>query len=247
VVGSRFAVIADIHGNAAALEAVLADIDRLGITEIINLGDHFSGPLEAGRTAELLMARAMTCVLGNHDRYLLEQSPEAMGDWEADAMLTLEPHHLDWLRDQPMSRVWNDDVFLCHATPERDTYYWLETVTNGIVHLKEQDEIEAIAEGIPQSLILCGHSHMPRLVEISGGRLIVNPGSVGCPGYDDGRSNYHKVEAGAPHAAYAVIERVDGDWLPSFRKIRYDHASMARLAADRGRPDWARVLSSGRV
>ena len=53
----RFAAIADVHGNRPALEAVLADIAALDITEVANLGDHVSGPLEAARTADLLMAQ----------------------------------------------------------------------------------------------------------------------------------------------------------------------------------------------
>ena len=46
----RFAAIADIHGNALALDAVLVDIAALGIADAVNLGDHVSGPLEARRT-----------------------------------------------------------------------------------------------------------------------------------------------------------------------------------------------------
>jgi predicted phosphodiesterase len=42
----KFAAIADVHGNCVALEAVLADIAANGITEVVNLGDHVSGPLE---------------------------------------------------------------------------------------------------------------------------------------------------------------------------------------------------------
>jgi predicted phosphodiesterase len=68
----RFAAIADIHGNHLALEEVLADIRAQGIEEIVNLGDFFSGPLEAGRTADLLMSLGLTSVRGNHDRYLIE-------------------------------------------------------------------------------------------------------------------------------------------------------------------------------
>lgn len=48
----RFAVIADVHGNCVALEAVLADIANAGIMEVVKLGDHVSGPLEARRTAD---------------------------------------------------------------------------------------------------------------------------------------------------------------------------------------------------
>ena len=74
----RFAAIADIHGNALALEAVLADIAAQGITDIVNLGDCFSGPLEAGKTADRLLALNLPTVRGNHDRYLTEFSPEHM-------------------------------------------------------------------------------------------------------------------------------------------------------------------------
>lgn len=67
----RIAVISDIHGNDLALEAVLADIDAQGIDEIVNLGDHLSGPLNAARTAEILIDRGTAAIQGNHDRYLV--------------------------------------------------------------------------------------------------------------------------------------------------------------------------------
>jgi hypothetical protein len=54
----KFAAIADVHGNCVALEAVLADIAALGISDVVNLGDHVSGPLEPRRTVDLLMQRA---------------------------------------------------------------------------------------------------------------------------------------------------------------------------------------------
>lgn len=242
----RFAAIADIHGNASALEAVLADIRALAITDIVNLGDHLSGPLEAGRTADILIGLDLPSVLGNHDRYLIELEAGAMREWEADAFGALTPAHLAWLRRLPPTLVWRDDVFLCHATPGDDNRYWLEGVSpDGHVHLKPLAEIEALAAGIGQSLILCGHSHLPRAVTLSDGRLIVNPGSVGCPAYDDVAPYDHRVEAGTPFAAYAIIERVGGTWLPTFRQVAYDHEAMSRLAASKGRHDWSRALATG--
>ena len=65
----KLAAIADIHGNCTALEAVLADIAALGISEVVNLGDHLSGPLEPGRTADLLIARGYWGCLGRRHRY----------------------------------------------------------------------------------------------------------------------------------------------------------------------------------
>jgi predicted phosphodiesterase len=242
----KFAAIADIHGNALALEAVLADIDRQGIKDIVNLGDHLSGPLEAGRTADILLARDMISVCGNHDRYLIEHARDRMNSWEADAFGQLTPVHLDWLRSLPFSRIWRDDVFLCHATPGDDNRYWLESVSpDGIVHLKPLAEIEALAEGIDQPLILCGHSHLPRAVRLSDGKLIVNPGSVGGPAYDDDRPYYHKVEAGTPLASYAILEKNVLGWQVSFRLVAYDNMAMSRLAAARGRNDWASALATG--
>ena len=64
----KFAAIADVHGNCAALEAVLADIAAAGIAEVVNLGDHVSGPLEPRRTADLLMQCAFPSIRGNQDR-----------------------------------------------------------------------------------------------------------------------------------------------------------------------------------
>jgi predicted phosphodiesterase len=241
----RFAVIADIHGNARALEAVLADIDALEISDILNLGDHLSGPLEAARTADLILARDMVSISGNHDRYL-RGDPAALHEWEADCWHELKPAHHAWLAGLPFSRVWKDEVFLCHATPQVDTVYWLETVSpEGIVHARPLAEVEAFAEGVPQSLILCGHTHLARAVRLSDGRLIVNPGSVGCPAYDDDAPYPHKVEAGAPHAAYAVIEKADHGWTIDFRRIAYDWAAAAEIAAAKGRPQWARAIATG--
>jgi predicted phosphodiesterase len=63
----KFAVLADIHGNALALEAVLKDMDQLGLSTAVNLGDFFSGPLDAAKTASLLMDRDFLSIRGNHD------------------------------------------------------------------------------------------------------------------------------------------------------------------------------------
>ncbi len=242
----RLAVIADIHGNDLALQAVLADIAAQGIDDIVNLGDCFSGPLEPGKVAARLTAMQIPTVRGNHDRYLIEPSPEAM--WPSDRIAHGEmlPGHLDWIRGLPVTHVYRGEFYMCHATPQDDNRYWLEEVLeDGSVRRKSLAEIEALAEGIEQPVILFAHSHLPAMLRLSDGRLMVNPGSVGCPGYDDVAPYPHKIEAGHPLASYAIVEKGAAGYDVTFRNVSYDHMAMAALAASYGRPQWASALARG--
>lgn len=242
----RFAAIADVHGNYLALEAVIADIRAQGIGEIVNLGDMASGPLDARRTMDALMALDAVHVRGNHDRYLIDRPREKMGSWDRPAHAQLDAGHLDWLRAVPRTAVFRDQVFLCHATPDNDEVYWLETVLpDGTVRLSSLAAIEARASGITQSLILCGHSHLAHAVRLSDGRMIVNPGSVGSPGYRDTHPFPHLVEAGTPDARYAILEFTGGAWRVTFRHVPYDHDAMAALARQNGQPELASALATG--
>jgi diadenosine tetraphosphatase ApaH/serine/threonine PP2A family protein phosphatase len=242
----RFAAIADVHGNYLALEAVVADIRAQGIDEIVNLGDMASGALDARRTMDALMALDAVHVLGNHDRYLIDRPPEKMGSWDWPAHAQLDAGHLAWLRAVPPTRVFRDQVLLCHATPDSDEIYWLETVlSDGTVRMSSLAAIEAAAGGITQPLILCGHTHLARAVRLADGRLIVNPGSVGLPGYRDSHPFAHVIEAGTPDARYAILEFAGGSWRTTFRHVPYDHESMAALAHRNGQPELASALATG--
>jgi diadenosine tetraphosphatase ApaH/serine/threonine PP2A family protein phosphatase len=242
----RFAAIADVHGNYLALQAVIADVRAQGIDDIVNLGDMASGPLDARRTMDALMALDAVHVLGNHDRALIDRPPEKMGSWDRPAHAQLDARHLDWLRAVPPTQVYRDRVFLCHATPESDEVYWLETVLpDGTVRMSSLDAIEAVAEGITQPLILCAHTHLARAVRLRDGRMVVNPGSVGCPGYRDIHPFPHVIEAGSPNARYAILEWVGGNWRVTFRHVPYDHEAMAELARRNGQPELAAALATG--
>ena len=242
----RFAAIADVHGNYLALEAVIADIRAQGIDAIVNLGDMASGPLDARRTMDALMALDAVHVLGNHDRYLIDRPPEKMGSWDRPSHAQLDAKHLDWLRAVPPTLVYRDRVFLCHATPDNDQIYWLETVlADGTVRMASLEAIEQAAKDDAQPLILCGHTHIARAVRLGDGRLIVNPGSVGSPGYRDVHPFPHVIEAGTPDARYAILEWADGSWQATFRHVPYDHDAMAALARRNGQLELASALATG--
>jgi predicted phosphodiesterase len=235
----KFAAIADIHGNSVALEAVLADIAALGIAEVVNLGDHLSGPLRPRRTADLLMARRFPSIQGNQDRLMVETRP---------AYARLDQSHYDWLASLPPTLLYRDEVFLCHGTPRSDDSYWLERVTNdAVIEATPIEDVEAEAEGIAASLILCAHSHLARVVRLRDGRLVVNPGSVGCPGYYGETPIKHVMQTGTPDACYAILERTARGWTTVIRTVPYDHMPMADLARRNGRPEWASALAAGWV
>lgn len=254
----RIAVVSDIHGNLPALEAVLADIASAGVDLTVNLGDILSGPLWVAETADRLMALRLPTISGNHERQLLNVPRERMGASDAHAASRLGEHHRAWLAALPATLQLSDEVFCCHGTPTSDLQYFLETVTPdragadapGVraATLAEADERAGnTLRGHPAGVILCGHSHVPRVLRLSDGRLVVNPGSVGLQAFDGADVHPHAVENRSPHARYALMTRSPAGWRIDLRSLPYDHEAAARLAEAHDRRDWAHALRTGFV
>jgi len=241
----KLAALADIHGNADALAAVLADLAVQGADAVLVLGDHFSGPLAAGECWEQLRGLDAQCLRGNHDRYLLETPRADMGLSDAAAFDELPQAALDWLAALP-PHLRLDGVFACHGTPASDETYLCERITpDGAVAQRDAGTIARLLAGIDASLILCAHSHLPRALRLPDGRQVVNPGSLGCPAYTDDAPVPHVVESGFPEASYALLDRSAQGWDVSFRRVAYDRRRMAGTAAARGRPEWASAIATG--
>jgi len=247
------AVLSDIHGNRWALEAVLDDIRRRGIRDMVNLGDCLYGPLDPAGTARILMELDMPTVRGNEDRIILEE-PGRHPDATSLPFVrsSLKPEHLDWLSSLPLSACAFDDFFLCHGTPERDDAYLLREVQATGCRLLPVATVARSVRAVIQPVILCGHDHLPALLALPDGRHVVDPGSVGLPAYRDGRPFPHAMEAGSPHARYAVVRRLAPGLVPlglavEAVAIPYDWQRAAATAAENSRPDWAEFLRSGRA
>lgn len=239
------AVISDVHGNIAALEAVLTDIARRGIRQIVNLGDCFSGPFDARATAERLIALNIPTVRGNHDRALYDGSPGLWEDWVLD---DLTAEDIAWTRALPLVAE-EHGLFLCHATPSSDNEDWLDRrgADHRLVHRDLGDVLQRAA-GVTHPIMLCGHTHNPRVLRLPDGRVIVNPGAVGCPAYLDSRKQPNFIhQTGAPDARYAIVERIGGIWRADLVAVPYDSSAMIRLARARGADSWARAVSTGWV
>jgi predicted phosphodiesterase len=240
----NIAVVADIHGNLPALRRIAADIARRGIATVINLGDHASGPLWPSETVEFLMAQPWTHIAGNCDRQLTTQPPPALGPSDRFAFDRLTAAQRQWMAGLPPKSTATNGVHAFHGTPGDDSSYLLETVEGGSVRLARPSEIEHRLDGVTGDVLLCAHSHIPRVVRL-GATLIVNPGSVGLPAYESDGAPPHFMETGSPDARYAILERDRGAWSVELLSVPYDHESAADLAERNGRADWARALRTG--
>ncbi|MCW7540030.1 metallophosphatase family protein [Aquabacterium sp. A7-Y] len=249
----RLAIVSDIHGNLPALDAVLADIQAAGADATLNLGDIASGPLWPCETLDRLMPLALPTIRGNHERQVLRPL-EGMGLSDRHAAERLTPPQREWLAGLPAQLRWREEVYACHGTPGSDLQYFMETVCPDFggrgwpgVRAASHAEVLTRAGAAQAAVILCGHTHKPRVMQLEDGRLVVNPGSVGLQAYDDSHPHEHVMENGSPHARYALIEKGAAGWSVQLRAVPYDWEAAARQAERHGRGDWADALRTGRV
>jgi putative phosphoesterase len=201
----RVLLCSDIHGNAAALSAVLEE----GADQVLCAGDlvHFGPQAEA--CIDLIRRRAVAVVQGNHDHGAgFGEDCRAYGPWRAlddmsrdftDTGLPVEACR--YLRTLPLTNtitLGGVRFALVHAAPSDPLYRYLPPETT-------EDEWRAELSGIEADVLVLGHTHLP-LLHRHGDVLIVNPGSVGLP------------RDGDPRAEYAVWE--DGE--VTFHRRAYD-------------------------
>lgn len=181
----RIAALYDIHGNFPALEAVLEEVRLQGVDEIVIGGDVLPGPMPR-ETLDCLtnLDLPVRFIHGNGDRLVLEQLagkapnhlPAQVQEVIAWVAAQLGPEDERMLRSWP-STLHVDlpplgGVLFCHATPRNDTEIF--------TRLTSADRLRPVFEGIRESLVVCGHTHM-QFDRKFGGLRVVNAGSVGMP------------------------------------------------------------------
>jgi len=183
----RVAVIADVHGNAPALEAVLADIERAGVELVVDLGDLLAGPLPADTmTLVDALGDRIVHVSGNGDRELVAafdapgraapELPPAVTEIMGYAAGAIDRRTRDALAAFAPTLVLDVDglgpTCFCHGTPRSD----VEIVTAG----SDAARVAGILAAVPQDVVVGGHTHM-RLDRRVGRHRVLNPGSIGMP------------------------------------------------------------------
>jgi putative phosphoesterase len=169
----KVAVIADVHGNAPALAAVLDEIEREQPDLIVSCGDLTWGPLPE-ETFELARGLDARFVRGNADRAVLENVSETEREqW-------MQAHHTDEMRDfletfeeQVVVEVGGlGPVRFCHGSPRSDE----ECVTPET----PEERVREFSSGVDERVIVTAHVHIQFDREVAGIRS-VNAGSVGLP------------------------------------------------------------------
>ena len=172
----RIALIADIHSNILALEAVMKAIKKFSPDTIISLGDQVNlGPCPR-ETLDLLRAENVTCLHGNHERYILAAMDNHPGYTGANFnALRFNAAKLSRSEITLPKVMEMDGVTFCHAMPEDDRFPVFD-VDQAIPML------ERMTFDKPTHII-CGHGHNPTHISLPNFTLD-SIGSVGC--MDDG-------------------------------------------------------------
>jgi predicted phosphodiesterase len=240
----RLAILADIYGDVLALQAVLADLEHRKVDEVVNLGDCVSGPLWPRETAQLLMRLYWPTIRGNHDRWVTDWLPEEHYPSDAFAFRALDAAQLAWLRALPPTCDLGDGIFACHGRPHDDNTYLLENVEAGRLVPARYTQVAERVRGVGSRFVLCTHSHIPGAAA-TGEIMVINPGSVGLPAYEDPTPPAHVSESGSPLARYAVLQLDGGRASFEHIAIPYDHLSAAQRAEENQNPAWAHFLATG--
>lgn len=242
----KIAFISDIHGNTWALRAVLDNIIEKGITEIYDLGDSLYGPLDPKGAYHLLNERGIESICGNQDREIYDDAKSSGKNPTLNFVRNqLFENAILWLKALPANRIVHDQIFLCHGTPSNDSGYLLEQLHDNFVGIKDYNQIEVLLADVKQKIIICGHSHKPSLVETQE-RIIINPGSVGLPAYDDELPIPHKIENFSQKARYCIID-LERNINIEHVAVSYDYENAALAAEKNKRKDWAHWLRTGRA
>jgi len=223
----QVALIADIHGNLDALEAVLADANSLGLTIFLNAGDSVGFGIYPSQVIQVVRSARFLSAVGNVDLETLEalRNPKNNGAL-GSAIKELSPSDISYLDSLPKElrlEIADQRVLITHGTPD--------SVDEHIYPDSPEERLQEIAAKANADVIITGHSHtqMKRVVD---GVTFINPGSVGRP-----------VD-GDPKAEYAVLSF--NPLTVKFRRVSYDVEAVADKMRKKGLPEnYVQVLLQG--
>lgn len=226
----RIAVVADIHGNALALEAVLADARERAVRDFVFAGDLVMNGPKPAQALALIHDLTMPTLVGNTDLEVIS-SLDAVAVWTRQQLSTTGVAYLQKLPTMyrvtpPGGSTPLDDLLVVHASPRScNDLLILEPHPLGTTFKgpTPSSEASAMLAGEQAELIVFGHIHYASSGTVRGQRL-VSIGAVGFP-FD-----------GDPRAAYALVTWDGSRWQVEHCRVAYDHAAVARDIERSGQP-----------
>jgi len=211
----RIALLADIHGNVAALDAVLADLDSQEVDARVLMGDYFLFGPRPREVYERLRELDWPAIEGNTDRYISDARPgHPFAELIAWNRERLGADGLAWLAERPFS-LEDESLLVVHANPkDLEDLLVTEPDPDGAQTLTTEAHGAELMEGVEADLTVYGHIHYFSRGEF-GGKRVASIGSVGMPFDHD------------PRAAYAIAEWDGSHWALSPRRVAYDHEAVA--------------------
>lgn len=260
----RIALLSDVHGNLPALDAVLADIESAGITEVYCLGDLVGyGPDPAG-VIDRVRSLGIPTIRGNYDDgignrrgecgcyYATEQAKSDGAASYAFTDAALDDRDHEWLAALPDDIRLEEGgvrILLAHGSPRKINEYLLLD--------RKDEQLARLADQSGADVVCVGHIHIPYHRTMTGGdgRTIhfISSGSVGKPKDGDPRAGWVEVALGTEDEVLAAtddeIAAVAGTadvWAAiSVQRVSYDVDAVARAVIDAGLPETlARALRS---
>ncbi|HEU5212620.1 MAG TPA: metallophosphoesterase family protein [Gaiellaceae bacterium] len=217
---TRAAVISDVHANGPALGAVLADLHQQGVDELWTLGDTVGYGPQPNETTATIALHADLALVGNHDLVALGQAGVSVAEFNPDAAAAARWTQavLTGASREFLSSLLPTDtrsgVALFHASAVDPVWDYVLTIEDARRTLELTDD----------PLVLVGHTHVPiaitgdgreargahapggHVVDLAGGRWLLNPGSVGQPRDGDPRAAYLLLDLAAGRAEFRRVE-----------------------------------------
>jgi predicted phosphodiesterase len=244
----RVAVVSDIHGNCVALDAVLADIDRMGITEGVCLGDAIQGGPQPTETAARLRELGWPVVMGNSDAWLLSGtetgnekiSPQRWArliegrNWALGRLSGADRAYIAGFPATVTVPLGTGRSLLCfHGSPA--------SFDDFVLPRAPDEEFLGFLAPYAEQILTGGHTHVQFVRRIGlGETFFFNPGSVGVA-YAHGHTEATlRLD---PWAEYAILTAEGGLVSLEFRKVPFDVPALVQVYRTSGHPGAADAIS----